>query len=332
MDAHDLPPAYNRGAYTTAAAFRPGSFAQRFAMLNRLDPHFASIWLNYTGGLFLRSQLDVRTRLLVLTGQHTMLRDALALRDTIEASVAAGLDLKEVLEVILQCWIYAGESTMSQAVETFVEVARAAGRLEGVEARGLPVDATTRDRSYERERATWSEADRDDPRLEGLLERYGWMSPSAGLRLRPGSHINVLSALDALDDGFAQLWLDKGYGAMYIRGVLDDRTRLLCMVGDCLAIGETHNGSRHMRGALRQGASPAEVFEVVVQSFAVMGSPRLMGWAIDDFVTVLEDEGLLEEFVDPAKIDVLRKVVAARLAKRSGVAELTAADGQVDVR
>lgn len=329
MDPHDLPPAFDRDAFRTAEAFRPGSFAQRFELLNRLDPHFASIWLNYTGGLFLRSELDVRTRLLVLTGQHTMLRDGPALRDTIEASVAAGLDLKEVLEVILQCWIYAGESTMSQAVEIFAEVAGAAGRLEEVEARGLPVDATTRDRSYERERATWSQADRDDPRLPGLLERYGWMSPSAGLRLRPGSHINVLSALDALDDGFAQLWLDKGYGAMYIRGVLDDRTRLLCMVGDCLAIGETHNGSRHMRGALRQGATPAEVFEVVVQSFAVMGSPRLMGWAIDDFVTVLEDEGRLEEFVDPAKIDVLRKVVAARLAKRGGVAELTAADGQV---
>lgn len=329
MRPDDLPDAYNRDAYAAAEAFRPASFPDRFEMLNRLDPHFASLWLNYTGGLFHREQLDVRTRLLVLTGQYTVLRDVPGLRDTIEAAIDHDLDLKEVLEVILQCWIYAGESTMSEAAEAFVDVVGKAGRLEEVEARGLPVDATSRNRSYEQERETWSEGDRNDPRLEGLLERYGWMKPSAGLRLRPGSHINVLSALDALDDGFAELWLTKGYGAMYIRGVLDDRTRLLCMVGDCLALGETHNGSRHMRGALRQGASPADVFEVIAQSFAVMGSPKLMGWAIDDYVSVLEDEGRLEEFVDPSKIDTLRKVVASRLAKRHGVSELTAADGQL---
>ncbi|WP_162605383.1 carboxymuconolactone decarboxylase family protein [Jiangella ureilytica] len=329
MEGRELPAGCSPSAYEAGTRFRPATFASRFELLNRLDPHFASVWLNYTGGLLERPHLDVRTRLLILVGQHTMLKDGPALRDTMEAVVAAGVDLKEALEVVFQCWLYAGDSTMGQAVEIFVDVVSRAGRLSEVEARGLPHDVATRDRDLEAERETWSPDDRDDPRLPGLLERYGWHAPSAGLRLRPGNHINVLSTFDALDRGFAKLWVDKSYGAMYVRDVLDGKTRLLCMVGDCLAIAESHNASRHMRGALRQGATAAEVFEVIVQSFAVIGSPTLAGLAIDDFVLVLDGEGRLAELVGEEQEAMVRKVVNARRARRGGVTETTAADGQV---
>ena len=49
------------------------------------------------------------------------------------------------------------------------------------------------------------------------------------------------------------------YGGMYSRLIVDDKTRLLCMVGNCAAIGEAVQGKAHMKGAMRNGATPREV-------------------------------------------------------------------------
>lgn len=321
---------YDPVALEAAARMRPRTFEDRLDKFARLDPHFAKVWSTYTGRLFARPALDLRTRLLVLAGQYTMLGNASGLADTLAAAMAEGVDAKEVLEAILQCWVYAGEQAVSDAVDVFTEVVGEAGRLDEVEARGLPADAGVAGRSLDDERRTWHPDDAEDPLLERLLERYGWHSVSAGLRLRPRTLIDTLAALSAVDEEFAGLWLDGIYGGMYVRGVLDDRTRLLCMVGDCVAVGETYQAPRHMRGALRQGATPAEVFEVLFQSCSVVGHPVIIGIAVNDLVQVLEDEGRLAEFVDEANIDVLRRVVAARIARRHTVAELKATDGQAE--
>lgn len=311
-----------------AARFRPRSFERRLRMLEALDPHFAHVWLRYADGLLGRPQLDLRTRLLVLAGQYTMLRDRESLADTVAAAIAEGVDPKEVLESILQCLVYTGEGPVFDAVDVFVEVAGEGGALEAVEATGLPPDATTAGRSLEEERETWATDDREDPRLGPLLETYGWTGISTALRLRPGHHINMLAQLDALDPHWAGLWLATCYEGMYTRRVLDDRTRLLCMVGDCLAVGEMYNASRHMRGALRLGATPAEVFEVAVQSCIVVGHPNIMGAAVNDLVLVLDDLGRLGELVASERIDGLRAIVHARTASRGTVSELKASDGR----
>lgn len=111
------------------------------------------------------------------------------------------------------------------------------------------------------------------------------------MRLRPGNHVNVLAQLDALDVEFAGLWVGAIYEGMYTRGVLDDRTRVLCMVGDCLAASETENSPQHMRGALREGATPAEVLDVILLSSAIAGIPHVVDVALDHFVKVLDDLG-----------------------------------------
>ena len=63
---------------------------------------------------------------------------------------------------------------------------------------------------------------------------------------------------------------------MYPRGIIDDRTRLLVMVGNCLALNEPVQLQNHMRGALLHGATPREVLEVIVHSTAYVGMPTIL--------------------------------------------------------
>jgi alkylhydroperoxidase/carboxymuconolactone decarboxylase family protein YurZ len=85
---------------------------------------------------------------------------------------------------------------------------------------------------------------------------------------------------------------------MYSRGMIDNKTRLLCMVGDCLAVGESTNARGHMRGAMRQGASPREVMEVIFQTSANFGMPP--SWhALENFLEILAEDGRLGEIGNP---------------------------------
>jgi alkylhydroperoxidase/carboxymuconolactone decarboxylase family protein YurZ len=145
--------------------------------------------------------------------------------------------------------------------------------------------------------------------------------------MRPGHHINLVATLDALDPGFLQIWLDTVYQGMYSRRVLDDGTRLLCTVADCFAVGETHQATRHMRGALRQGVAPRELLEVIFQTTAIIGHPFMLPLAVDDLVTILADEGRLDELVEADRIPIISQIVAARVARRRGVQDaLSSAD------
>jgi alkylhydroperoxidase/carboxymuconolactone decarboxylase family protein YurZ len=225
----------------------------------------------------------------------------------------------DLLEVILQCYVYTGPWVVAAAADVYLRVLER--RLEIADDLWARVDDGG-NRSLEEERATWSEADRDDPRLAPLLEKYGWQGISTGLRLRPRHHINLVATVDALDPDYLQTWLDAIYGGMYVRGVLDDRTRILCVVGNTLAAGEQHQSRRHMRSALRSGATPKELLEVIFQTTGLFGHTHLMPAAIDDLVRIVDEEGRLDELAAPDRIDEVRRIVAARVASRGGVAEI----------
>lgn len=302
-----------------AEEFYPNSFGHRREVFETLDPHFAANWVSHQARLFSRPGLDKRKRFLVLAGQYTMRGDPDALSETLSAAVTAGVDPHELLEAILQCYVYAGGAKVAASADVMLGVLRANDMLADFQKRLTPMDVTTAGRSLDDERATWSAADRDDPRTEEFLERYGWHGFSTGLRLRPGHHINLVATLAIVDPDFLQIWLDTIYQNMYGRRVLDDGTRLLCTVGDCFSVGETHQATRHMRGALRAGAQPRELLEVIFQTCAVFGHPYMMPIAVDDLVHVLADEGRLDELVAEADIGELTRIVSSRLAKRSGI-------------
>ena len=157
--------------------------------------------------------------------------------------------------------------------------------------RGLQVGQRAAERDLDEERTRWHPEDAADPRADALIEKYGWQGISIALVLRPQHTLDNAEFLGSLDEGFTQAFYDLGYDDMYGRLVLDHRTRLLCMVGNTLAIGEIVQTRHHMRTAIRQGASPREVLEVLFQSVLVVGHPNVVPERIRDLVTIVEEEG-----------------------------------------
>jgi alkylhydroperoxidase/carboxymuconolactone decarboxylase family protein YurZ len=299
MNSPDLRAKYGAAAFETGLRLQPTSFEARVAQRDSLDQHFTQLWLDFAiKGLGRRPSLDTRTRLLVLAGQYTMAKSHAMLEDTIRAAIAAKVPAREVLEIILQCVVYGGHVTVEPAIQVFHRVASELGLMEELRASQLPTDGNDRRRSREEERKTWHPDDVADPRCAGLMERHGWLAVGRGLTLRPRHHLNILAWLDTIDSEFAGLWVKFCYGGMYARGIVDDKTRLLCMVADCLAVGESTQAKGHMRGALRNGASPREVMEVIFQTCVNFGMPPMLH-ALEIFVQVMAEDGRLAEIGNP---------------------------------
>ena len=271
--------------------FQPGIRA-RVEARSKLDPAFSHAYLRYAARLLGRPVLDARTRLLVMTGQFTMGRRHGRLRETIVAAIAQKLDLREVLEVILQCAIYGGESIVDEPLEIFRDEVAKAGLLDEVSKRGLGVGQRAAARDLQEERSRWHPEDAADPRADHLIEKYGWHGISIALVLRPRHTLNNAEFLSSLDEDFTQAFYDFGYSDMYGRLVLDHRTRLLCMVGNTLAIGEIVQTRHHMRTAIQKGASPREVLEVLFQSVLVVGHPNVVPERFKDLVAIMKEEGV----------------------------------------
>lgn len=269
--------------------FQPG-IRKRFESRREIDAAFAEASLRYAARLFGRPTLDARTRLLVMTGQFTMSRRHSRLRETIIAACEQKLDLREVLEVIFQCSIYGGESIVDEPLTIFTEELKARGLFDEVSARSLRTGQRESERSLEAERTTWHPEDLADPRADELMAKYGWPGISIALALRPRHTLNNATFIGGLDEGFAEAFYDFGYSDMYGRQILDHKTRLLCMVGNTLAIGEIVQTRHHMRTAMKQGASPREVLEVLFQSVVVVGHPNIVPERFRDLVKIIEED------------------------------------------
>ena len=299
MPETDLSSKYGAEALAAGRGLQPRTFERRLAQRDSLDPHYTKLWVDFAiKGLGARPALDARTRLLVLIGQYTMARSEDALEDTIHAALEAKVAPREILEIILQCTVYGGHTVVEPAIECFHRIARDEGLLDSLRASALPLDGNDRKRDYEAERATWHPDDVRDPRCEPLMKKHGWLAVGRGLTLRPRHHLNILAWLDAIDTEFAGLWVKFCYGGMYARGIVDDKTRLLCMIGDCLAVGEETQARGHMRGALRNGASPREILEVIFQTCVNFGMPPMLK-ALEVFVEIMAAEERLPEIGNP---------------------------------
>jgi alkylhydroperoxidase/carboxymuconolactone decarboxylase family protein YurZ len=295
----ELRAKYGAEAFEAGKRLQPKSFPRRLAERDSIDPHFTKLWLDFAiKGLGQRPALDTRTRLLVLIGQYTMAKSERMLEDTIEAAIRAQVPIREIAEVILQCIVYGGHTAVDAAIEVLYRVAEAHRLLDELRATQLPLDGNDRTRSLDEERTKWHPEDAADPRAAKMIEKHGWHAVSRGLVMRPRHHLNILTWLDTIDSDMADLWVKFCYGGMYSRFVLDDKTRLLTMVGDCLAVGEETNARGHMRGALRQGANPREVLEVVFLTCANFGMPPMLK-ALEVFVEVMAEDGRLEEIGNP---------------------------------
>jgi alkylhydroperoxidase/carboxymuconolactone decarboxylase family protein YurZ len=257
--------------------------------MSELDPSFAKTWVEYLGALLDRPHLDRETRIIVLAGQFTITRSYDYLRDLVTCAVEQQVDLRKVLESILQCFVYGGSVVLDEGLAVFRDVVAEHGLLESLTQTQVPVDLSPRD--VVAERASWHPQDAADPRAERLLREYG-AGVSAGLRLRPQFAIDNFEWYEAVDADFTKLWIETVYHRMFNRDVIDHRTRLLCMIGNLIAVGETIQSRHHMRGVLRQGARPREVIEVAFQGCALFGHAHMLGSAVRDFVGILDELGI----------------------------------------
>ena len=299
MSQNDLRAKYGPNAFDVGRRIQGENFEKRVAERDSLDQHFTRAWIDFAiNGMNARKALDTRTRLLVLVGQYTMAKSHTMLEDTIRAALDAKVNAREILEIVLQCVVYGGHTTVEPAIKVFHRVAEELKLLDELRKTQLPLDGTNGKRSEAEERARWHADDRADPRTEDLVKRHGWLAVSRGLVLRPKHHLNVLEFLDKIDPEFAGLWVRFCYGDMYTRSIVDDKTRLLCMIGDCLAVGEATQSRGHMRGAMRNGASPKEVLEVVLQTCVNFGMPSMLH-ALEMFVQIMHEDGRLAEIGNP---------------------------------
>jgi alkylhydroperoxidase/carboxymuconolactone decarboxylase family protein YurZ len=74
------------------------------------------------------------------------------------------------------------------------------------------------------------------------------------------------------------------------------------MVGNCVAVNEATQARAHMRGAMRAGATPREVMEVILQSAPNFGMPSMIS-SMKAFVKIMRDEGRAAEIGDPPERD-----------------------------
>ena len=149
------------------------------------------------------------------------------------------------------------------------------GRLDEITKTQLPLEGRMPERSLAEERGRWPAAKSPEETAwrERILEKYGWKGVSTRIRTQNHQSNETINNYDRIDPHYLQLWFDFIYGEMYPRGVIDDRTRLLMMVGICLALNEPVQMENHIRGALLHGATAREVLEVIVHSTAYVGMP-----------------------------------------------------------
>jgi 4-carboxymuconolactone decarboxylase len=218
------------------------------------------------------------------------------LEHQISSALAAGATPREVLEVILQSTVYVGYLKAGRGARLCVSVLERLGRLGEITGTQLPLDGRNAERSLDEERQRWPAAkSAEEAELrEQLLKKYGWHSISTRIRLQAHQGYETIKNYGRIDPDYLKLWFDFVYGEMYSRGILDDRTRLLVMVGTCLALNEPVQLENHMRGALLQGATPREVLEVIIHSTAYVGMPTtiLTGRMLE---RIAREEGRLAE-------------------------------------
>ena len=253
-----------------------------------LDPHYDRLWSEFERGLAARQVLDTRVRLLVLIGECVVIGEPEEAVRFSEQALDAHMRAAEIHEVMLQACTYAGRPVVRRSLNAFADLLARRGRVDELHQDRLPISGPSTPRSREAESATWQIKEAERPRIEELMGKYGWQGISTGLRTQPTHHAEGVIFMDSQDEDYTRLWLDLIYAGMYSRGVLDDKTRTLCMVGECLALQSHPQTENHMRNALALGATPAELLEVVWQSSPLVGMPRSL-WGREILQRILAD-------------------------------------------
>jgi alkylhydroperoxidase/carboxymuconolactone decarboxylase family protein YurZ len=267
---------YGAAVIDNGLRLRPDDFIDEVEWRDLLDQHYTRAWLEFTyGGLFTRKGLDDRTRLLVSVAQFLAMGELEEFERQIPSALSAGATPREVLEIIVQSTVYIGYVKASRGARVCASVLTRLGRIDEITNTQLPLEGRMPERSLAAERLKWPAAKgaEEAARREELIAKYGWKGVSTRIRTQNHQSNETINNYDRIDPQYLKLWFDFIYGELYPRGIIDDRTRLLMMVGICLALNEPVQLENHIRGAILLGANAREVLEVIVNSTAYVGMP-----------------------------------------------------------
>jgi alkylhydroperoxidase/carboxymuconolactone decarboxylase family protein YurZ len=141
-----------------------------------------------------------------------------------------------------------------------------------------------------------------EARKQDLLARHNRKAMETGLRLQGEFFLRQLDEHDQLDPEWTERYITWIYDYLYNRQVLDDKTRVLVIVGECCVLDEQTQLPNHMRSALRCGATPAEILEVIIQSAVYGGMPKMVK-AVRTYRALMKDLGLVNVEDSEFRID-----------------------------
>ncbi|MFN3265603.1 MAG: carboxymuconolactone decarboxylase family protein [Deinococcales bacterium] len=87
----------------------------------------------------------------------------------------------------------------------------------------------------------------------------------------------ITQRLQELDPDLERYVREFAYGTVYARGVLPAKTQELLAIVMLCALGNPGEMKTHLRGALINGASEAEVREALLFAIPYLGFPRVIG-------------------------------------------------------
>lgn len=136
------------------------------------------------------------------------------------------------------------------------------------------------------------------PRSAELRSRYNSRAMETGQRLQGDFFLRLVDEFDQLDQEWTEHWLTWIYDGMYNRRVLDDKTRVLVIIGECCVLDEQVQLPNHIRSAMRCGATPREILEVILQSAIYAGMPNMIK-SMRTFRSIMKDLGAMK-LTDPS--------------------------------
>jgi 4-carboxymuconolactone decarboxylase len=205
------------------------------------------------GGVWDRPNLALPDRIVCALSALSVLQRPAELKPMTAAALSLGLTPRNILEVFMQCGLYAGFGTTAASAETAKEVFAAKGLTvpdeparddtnEALDARGRALMAT----------------------VHGERGRQGYAAP--------GNPITGALFPSALRYGYGELWFRPG---------LDNRQRMLCAIASFTAMSLEGQLRKFSQSALNVGLTKEEIVEAVIQTGPYGGFPRaLNGLAI----------------------------------------------------
>lgn len=209
------------------------------------------------GAVWGEAVVDYKTKGFVNIAMLAALRMPHQMGEHIRAAIKNGATPSEIREVLLQTCVYCGVAPGSFAFTAAEAIIEETGKAE--------------DFSY----------DPGHEPSDGLLEYAKSIMGQVFGEEKIASSFAELPALDKHHRRFKEHQWMYIFGSVWGRGVLPLKTRCFLNIGTMMALSRLRELEVYMRAAIRQGATPDEIYDLLFQAFVYIGVPAAVeGYSI----------------------------------------------------